>query len=103
VQCRIFSYDCNGSAAQVWAINKNDTKVQLSGTGFCLDAGSGQSDFSTSTREFFSPLIFVFTCSAPANNVGMKIWTCYDNLPAQAWYYTEDNRIAVTGQGVFSL
>ena len=29
----------------------------------------------------------------------MKIWQCYDNLPAQAWYYTNDNRIAVTGKG----
>jgi hypothetical protein len=32
----------------------------------------------------------------------MKIWQCYDNLPAQAWYYTGDNRIAVTGKGQFS-
>ena len=29
----------------------------------------------------------------------MKIWQCYDNLPAQAWYYTDDERIALTGQG----
>ena len=29
----------------------------------------------------------------------MKIWTCYDNLPAQEWYYTDDNRIALENQG----
>ena len=38
----------------------------------------------------------------PGNNIGAKIWTCYDNLPAQAWYYTDDNRIAVTGKGAQS-
>lgn len=37
----------------------------------------------------------------PASGVSMKIWQCYDNLPAQAWYYTGDNRIAVTGTGKF--
>ena len=30
----------------------------------------------------------------------MKIWTCYDNLPAQQWYYTDDNRIALENQGM---
>jgi hypothetical protein len=29
----------------------------------------------------------------------MKIWQCYNNLPAQKWYYTDDNRIALEGQG----
>jgi hypothetical protein len=33
----------------------------------------------------------------------MKIWQCYDNLPAQAWYYTSDNRIALTGKGWFLI
>jgi hypothetical protein len=37
----------------------------------------------------------------PASGIGMKIWQCFDNLPAQAWFYTDDNRIAVTGQGTF--
>ncbi|RDB27192.1 Endo-1,4-beta-xylanase A [Hypsizygus marmoreus] len=70
-------YDCNGTPAQKWVINRANTKVKLANTNFCLDAGSN-----------------------PANAVGMKIWTCYDNLPAQAWYYTDDNRIAVTGRGL---
>ena len=29
----------------------------------------------------------------------MKIYTCYDNLQAQQWYYTNDKRIALEGQG----
>ena len=37
---------------------------------------------------------------APANGVQLKIWQCYDNLPAQQWYYTGDNRIALENQGV---
>ncbi|KAF8999270.1 ricin B lectin domain-containing protein [Cyathus striatus] len=51
-------------------------KVRLAGTNFCLDAGS-----------------------SPANGVGMKIWQCYDNLPAQQWYYTGDNRISLENRG----
>ncbi|KAL0961332.1 hypothetical protein HGRIS_006289 [Hohenbuehelia grisea] len=69
-------YDCNGTGAQKWVLNSANTKVQLAGTNFCLDAGT-----------------------TPKSGVGMKIWTCYDNLPAQAWYYTDDKRIAVTGKG----
>ncbi|RDB27191.1 Extracellular exo-alpha-L-arabinofuranosidase [Hypsizygus marmoreus] len=70
-------HDCNKTAAQKWVVRRGDTKVQLKGTNFCLDAGL-----------------------SPANGVGMKIWTCHDNLPAQAWYYTEDNRIALAGKGL---
>ncbi|KAL0945344.1 hypothetical protein HGRIS_000842 [Hohenbuehelia grisea] len=69
-------YDCNGTGAQKWVINRANTKVRLAGTNFCLDAGS-----------------------SPGNGIGMKIWQCYDNLPAQAFYYTDDKRIAVTGKG----
>jgi len=29
----------------------------------------------------------------------MKIWQCFDNLPAQDWFYTDDKRIALTNQG----
>ncbi|TEB31150.1 hypothetical protein FA13DRAFT_1754899 [Coprinellus micaceus] len=49
-------------------------RLGLQGTNFCLDAGAN-----------------------PASGVGMKIWQCYDNLPAQQWYYTDDNRLAVGG------
>ncbi|KAF9556548.1 hypothetical protein CPC08DRAFT_91192 [Agrocybe pediades] len=47
-------YDCNGSGAQKWVINRgSNTSIRASGTNFCLDAGS-----------------------SPANGVGMKIWQC---------------------------
>ncbi|KAF7440082.1 hypothetical protein PC9H_000425 [Pleurotus ostreatus] len=69
-------YDCNGTGAQKWIVQKGQTKVRLAGTNFCLDAGSN-----------------------PANSVRMKIWQCYDNLPAQEWYYTGDNRIALFNKG----
>lgn len=29
----------------------------------------------------------------------MKIWECFDNLPAQDWFYTDDKRVALTNQG----
>jgi hypothetical protein len=35
----------------------------------------------------------------PGSGVKMKIWTCYAGIAAQAWYYTDDNRLAVEGQG----
>lgn len=35
----------------------------------------------------------------PESGVGMKIWQCYDGLPAQQWYFTDDNRIAVENKG----
>jgi hypothetical protein len=34
------SYDCNGTGAQKWVINRGNTKVRVNGTNFCLDAGS---------------------------------------------------------------
>ncbi|KAF7796196.1 hypothetical protein EIP86_007370 [Pleurotus ostreatoroseus] len=70
-------YDCNGSAAQQWEIQSGNTAVRLNGTDFCLDAGS-----------------------TPGNGVQMKIWQCFDGLAAQEWFYTDDNRIALTNQGL---
>ncbi|KAL4265377.1 Carbohydrate-binding module family 13 protein [Pleurotus pulmonarius] len=70
-------YDCNGSPAQSWVIHPGSTNVQLKGTNFCLDAGS-----------------------SPGNGVGMKVWQCFDNLPAQQWFFTDDNRIALENQGL---
>ncbi|KAH6867250.1 ricin B lectin domain-containing protein, partial [Coprinopsis sp. MPI-PUGE-AT-0042] len=69
-------YDCNGTPAQNWTINHGPTKIQLAGTSFCMDAGS-----------------------SPGNGVGLKIWQCYDGLPAQQWFVTDDYRIALEGQG----
>jgi hypothetical protein len=69
-------YDCNQTPAQRWILQRGSTKAKVAGTNFCLDAGS-----------------------KPANGIGLKIWQCYDNLPAQQWFYTDDNRIALEGQG----
>ncbi|KAH9480021.1 Chitooligosaccharide oxidase [Psilocybe cubensis] len=68
-------YDCNGTGAQKWVINRGTTAVRVAGTNFCLDAGS-----------------------APANGIGMKIWTCYDNLAAQTWNYNSNNMLALSVQ-----
>ena len=40
---------------------------------------------------------------APANGQQLKIWQCYDNLPAQTWFYTADQRIAVVNSGMQRL
>jgi hypothetical protein len=69
-------YDCNGTAAQKWVIKPGTTSIRVSGTNFCLDAGS-----------------------APANGVGMKIWTCFDNLAAQTWTYSSANTITLSING----
>lgn len=69
-------FDCNGSGAQQWLITRGNTQVQLAGTNFCLDAGSDI-----------------------GNGVGMKIWQCFTGLPQQSWFYTDDDRIAVTNHG----
>ncbi|KAF9443177.1 carbohydrate-binding module family 13 protein [Macrolepiota fuliginosa MF-IS2] len=70
-------YDCNGLNSQSWILERGSTKVRSAGTNFCLDAGS-----------------------TPGNAVGMKIWECYDSLPAQQWYYTDDNRVELEGTGL---
>lgn len=68
-------YDCNGSGAQRWTISSSgNTIVRVAQTPFCLDAGSN-----------------------PGNGVQMKIWQCYDQLPAQRWIVTSDNRIVLAG------
>jgi len=36
---------------------------------------------------------------APGNGVGMKLWQCYDNLPAQNWVYNADNQFVLSGKG----
>ncbi|RXW16373.1 hypothetical protein EST38_g9483 [Candolleomyces aberdarensis] len=69
-------FDCNGTPAQNWIINPGSTKVQLADTNFCLDAGDW-----------------------PSSGTQLKIWTCYNNLPAQQWWYTDDKRIALQGRG----
>lgn len=50
------------------------------------------------------PDLFLF--KAPANGIGMKIWTCFANLAAQTWTYGSDNKLVLSVQGTpyqFSL
>jgi len=70
-------YDCNDTAAQRFELSFGTTQVRVKNTNFCLDAGSN-----------------------PGNGVRMKIWQCYDNLPAQRWHLTQDWRIALEGRGL---
>lgn len=37
--------------------------------------------------------------TAPADGTRMKIWQCFDNLPAQQWFWTTDARIALFNKG----
>ncbi|KAJ8453796.1 hypothetical protein ONZ45_g19565 [Pleurotus djamor] len=68
--------DCDGSnqGAQRWVIKRGGQQIKLSGTNYCLDAGSN-----------------------PASGVGMKVWTCYEGLAAQLWTYTPDDYIRLQG------
>ncbi|WWC93767.1 hypothetical protein V866_000603 [Kwoniella sp. B9012] len=74
---RVQIYDCNGTGAQRWLIDKGKTKLRLKGTDFCLDAGLEPQDFT-----------------------GLKIWKCFDGLFDQDFWYTEDDRIALTDRGL---
>lgn len=49
----------------------------MSGTNFCLDGGSN-----------------------PGNGSKLKIWQCYPGLKQQQWWYTDDDRIAITNSGL---
>ncbi|TFK19341.1 G-X-X-X-Q-X-W domain-containing protein [Coprinopsis marcescibilis] len=70
-------YDCNGTNAQKWIIRQGTGQVRVAGTNFCLDASSN-----------------------PGNAVQMKLWQCFDNLPAQQWDFTIDNRIVLNNRGL---
>ncbi|KAF5362371.1 hypothetical protein D9756_002811 [Leucocoprinus leucothites] len=70
-------FDCNNSPAQLWQLNVGLTAVRLANSTFCLDASA-----------------------TPVNGTAMKIWECFDNLPAQQWFLTSDARIALSNQGL---
>ncbi|TFK22304.1 hypothetical protein FA15DRAFT_622740, partial [Coprinopsis marcescibilis] len=68
-------YDCNGTGAQRWEIRRGSgQQVKLSGTNFCIDAGT-----------------------TPGDGVGMKIWECFPDIAAQQWIYTAENSIRLAG------
>jgi len=68
----VISLPCD--QASLWDINRGSGSVLISGTGFALDAGTN-----------------------PGNNGALKVWQSYPGLYQQTWYYTDDNRIAITG------
>jgi len=91
------SFDCNGTGAQNWVLQPGTTQIKVAGHNYCLDAGRG---------EYMRVIIGALNLKdslAPTNGTKMKIWTCYPNLPAQTWYYTDDKRIALKDQGESSL
>lgn len=62
--------DCNGSQAQQWKITSGGA-IQTPDGKFCLDAGD-----------------------APVENgTKMKIWQCYDTIPAQTWQIQSSGQI----------
>jgi hypothetical protein len=67
---------------QLWTLKRNEPgHVQLTlHPGICLDFGTN-----------------------PASGGEVKLWTCYDGLPQQTLYYTNDNRIAVYNGGEYML
>ena len=92
---RAHSYDCNGTAAQNWVINSGTTALQVAGTNYCLDAGSGKS----CPTARLARVMLILVSAAPGSGTQMKIWQCYSGLAAQTWYYTGDQRIALQKQG----
>ncbi|KAH6890179.1 G-X-X-X-Q-X-W domain-containing protein [Coprinopsis sp. MPI-PUGE-AT-0042] len=70
-------YDCNDSPAQNWVYHRGTGQVRVKGTDFCLDSGSDVT-----------------------NGSQMKIWQCFDNLPAQTWTLTWDDRLVRAGTGL---
>jgi hypothetical protein len=89
-------YDCDSTPAQDWIVRRGSTKVRVAGThNYCLDAGDRM------CRSFLVSGLIALTifCVAPfTEGRKVKIWECV-NVPAQQWYYTDDDRIALEGQG----
>jgi peptidoglycan/xylan/chitin deacetylase (PgdA/CDA1 family) len=78
--------DSNGAAvvlekcstlATKWSLSSGNTAVTTDNGAYSFDAGSG----------------------TPANGTPLKIWQSYSGIPAQSWYLTADNRIAVANSG----
>ncbi|KAJ9119935.1 hypothetical protein QFC24_005418 [Naganishia onofrii] len=75
-----FDPSSNYYAFQQFLYTPGATKIQVAPnshttTNYCVDFGSDRG----------------------VNGVGAKIWECYDNLPAQSLWITDDNHIAVVG------
>ncbi len=75
---------------QGWDISGGDNVgVKLSGTNFCLDAGSSEYNAGNSERRADETKILC-RCSFhtdPGNNIAAKIWTCLA-VPQQRWWFS---------------
>ncbi|ODN74516.1 hypothetical protein L202_06892 [Cryptococcus amylolentus CBS 6039] len=96
---RIKSYrdgTCLTGAGGKWGIGTAIT------TGLCSEAptwtinnnGSGSIILEPSNT---TPQLALDAGTGTDNNEGVKLWTSYPGLFQQTWYYTDDNRIAITG------
>lgn len=77
------------SVGMVWSASREQTTALTQGQVHTF------SERSQGLPLFINDSSFI----DPANGVKMKIWTCYEGLAAQQWYWTDDNRIALTGKG----
>jgi hypothetical protein len=59
--------------------------LELVRTSLCAVPPSS-TDVLSSRLVHFSPDFCLDAGSSPGNEVKMKIWQCYDGIPAQAWY-----------------
>ncbi|GLB36890.1 hypothetical protein LshimejAT787_0311770 [Lyophyllum shimeji] len=82
-------YDCNGTGAQKWQLLSFSTGTRKSGSR------ERHTAWTRAVVRFLSGSLFL----PPASGVRMKIWTCYDNLAAHSWYYTDDNRSSLNNAG----
>jgi hypothetical protein len=74
-------------------------RCSLQGPTFVLTA----IHVSVPTVNLFVVLLLrlILCLTDPEDGAQLKIRQCsYDNLPAQQWYYTDDNRIALENQGI---
>ncbi|WVQ75025.1 hypothetical protein IAR50_004634 [Cryptococcus sp. DSM 104548] len=96
---RIQSYrdgSCLTGAGGKWGIGTAIT------TGPCSEAPTWTLNADGSGSIIMEPLNIVPNLALDAgtgtdNNEGVKLWESYPGLFQQTWYYTEDNRIAITG------
>ncbi|KAH6911561.1 20 kDa protein having G-X-X-X-Q-X-W motif-containing protein [Coprinopsis sp. MPI-PUGE-AT-0042] len=67
------------ATAQRWTMRFDtpSSQIRLVGTDHCLDGGEN-----------------------PQDGTKLKIWQCFDNLPAQQWQFTKDRRFILAGTGL---
>jgi hypothetical protein len=85
---------CNDASAKVdWTYTQpgDNQSIKLTGTNLCVPPFYASSPHSRSSRSCLD------AGSSPHNNGPAKVYTCYPGLAAQHWYFTADQRVALTG------